>query len=145
MTMMLLAAAIAACQIGTAVVRPAPAPGATGSLPPIELYLTTAVTEAQRERGLMERRFLPPGTGMIFVFGHPQRVYFWMKDTPISLDMLFLSSTGKVVGLHENAVPEDRTVIASPPGVQYVIEMAGGTARRFGLSPGAFIVNWSCN
>lgn len=144
MTTTLAAAAIAACHAVSALVRPAPAPAVTVTPPPIELHLETAVTEAERERGLMERSSLPEDAGMIFVFGRPQTVYFWMKDTPIPLDMIFLSPTGKVVGTHENSVPEDRTVISSPPGVQYVIEVAGGAARRLGLLPGSAVVDWSC-
>lgn len=144
MTTTLAAAAIAACHAGSALIRPVPAPAATQTLRPIELHLETAVTEAERERGLMERHSLPANAGMIFVFGRPRRVYFWMKDTPIPLDMVFLSPAGKVVGTHENAVPEDRTIISSPVGVQYVIEVAGGAARRLGLVPGSFVVDWSC-
>ncbi|MDE3029525.1 MAG: DUF192 domain-containing protein [Paracoccaceae bacterium] len=140
----LAAAAIAACHAGSALIRPVPAPAVAQTLRPIELHLETAVTEAERERGLMDRHSLPANSGMIFVFGRPQTVYFWMKDTPIPLDMVFLSPTGTVVGTHENAVPEDRTVISSPAGVQYVIEVAGGAARRLGLIPGASVVDWTC-
>lgn len=143
MTTMFTAAAIAACHAGSALVRPTPVPPATVTPPPIELHLETAVTEAERERGLMERRSLPANAGMIFVFSRPQTVYFWMKDTPIPLDMVFLSPDRKVVGAHDDAVPEDRTVISSPPGVQYVIEVAGGGARRLDLLPGSSVVDWS--
>ena len=144
MTTTLAAAAIAACHAGSALIRPGPAPEATQALRPIKLHLETAVTQAKRERGLMDRHSLPAFAGMIFVFGRPQTVYFWMKDTPIPLDMVFLSPTGTVVGTHENAVPEDHTVISSPPGVQYVIEVAGGAARRLGLIPGSSVVDWTC-
>ena len=141
MSFLLASALLAACHMGTVDLRLGdPADDTAASL----LHLEIAITVEERERGLMGRTSLPVGSGMIFVFDHPQTVYFWMKDTPIPLDMVFLSSDGKVVGTHENAVPEDRTVISSPAGVQYVIEVAGGAARRLGLLPGSSVGDWRC-
>lgn len=109
------------------------------------MRLETAITPNERERGLMERSSLPGATGMIFVFDHPQTVYFWMKNTPMPLDMLFFDAGGTLLTVHPDAIPEDRSVLASPPGVQYVIEVAGGEAARLHIEPGAQIATWSCS
>lgn len=142
MSFLLTPALLAVCHLGTADLRLGdPAGGGAASL----LHLETAITVEERERGLMGRDHLPAGSGMIFVFDHPQRVYFWMKDTPLSLDMLFFDGSGSLISIHPDAIPEDRRVIASPPGVQYVIELAGGEAARRHIAPGAAIAAWACN
>ncbi|MDE3026818.1 MAG: DUF192 domain-containing protein [Paracoccaceae bacterium] len=127
---------VAACTIGSALFA--------GSDGPVGLRLETAVTAPQRERGLMERAQLGPRSGMIFVFAAPQTVYFWMKNTPLALDMLFLGPRGTILGVHAKAQPEDRTIIASPGGTQYVVEIAGGTAASLGLMSNVALTDWRC-
>lgn len=95
-----------------------------------------AASRAARETGLMHRRSVPDGTGLLFVFPKPQPVMMWMKDTLVSLDMLFIDARGHVAGLAENTTPMDETIIPSPGDAAYVLELAGGAAKRIGLAKG---------
>ncbi len=96
-----------------------------------------ANTPRTRAQGLMHRESLPAMSGMLFVFKRPQRVSFWMKNTLIPLDMLFLTADGRVARIHENAIPGDLTPIHGGRGIQSVLELNGGTARRLGISAGS--------
>lgn len=95
-----------------------------------------ATTEAQMEQGLMFRHYLAPDAGMLFDFKRPIVAQMWMKNTPIPLDMLFLDGGGKIVDLHERAVPYSLDVIASKAPARFVIELNGGTVARLGISVG---------
>ena len=92
---------------------------------------------AERSKGLMFREHMASASGMLFVYDTPQRATFWMKNTLIPLDMIFADTTGKVTRVHANAVPEDTTAIDGGEGVQYVLEINAGLARRMGISAGA--------
>jgi uncharacterized protein len=91
----------------------------------------------ERSRGLMFRESMPASAGMLFVYDNPRRASFWMENTLIPLDMVFADRTGTVTHVHENAVPKDRTPIEGGPGVQFVLEINGGLARRLGIAEGA--------
>jgi uncharacterized membrane protein (UPF0127 family) len=93
--------------------------------------------DAERARGLMFRESLAAGAGMLFVYDRPQPVAFWMKDTLIPLDMLFIGADGRVNGIHEGAVPGDLTPVHGPADTLMVLEVRGGLARRLGLVEGA--------
>ncbi len=95
-----------------------------------------ADTDAERALGLMHRESMPRFSGMLFVFDAPQRAVFWMENTLIGLDMLFIDAQGVVQTIHENAVPLDRTGIDGGSGIQYVLEINGGMADRLNLLPG---------
>jgi len=95
-----------------------------------------ARTEAERSWGLMYRRELAPDHGMLFVYPDPQEVGMWMKNTYVSLDMLFIRSDGRIRRIHRDAEPESRTTIRSGGAVKAVLEVAAGTAARFDLEPG---------
>jgi uncharacterized membrane protein (UPF0127 family) len=95
-----------------------------------------ADTEPARERGLMFRKDLPAGKGMLFDFRREQEVGFWMKNTLIPLDMLFIAGNGRIVSIAHDATPMSETVIRSGAPVKAVLEVAGGTARRLGIEPG---------
>ena len=95
-----------------------------------------ADTEPARERGLMFRKELPSGQGMLFDFHHDQQVVFWMKNTLIPLDMLFIDRGGRIVNIAHSAKPLSEEVIMSGPPVRAVLEVAGGTAHRLGIEPG---------
>lgn len=95
-----------------------------------------ADTPAERSRGLMHRGSLPRGAGMLFVYDRPQSVSFWMRNTLIPLDIIFLDATGTVARVHENAVPLDETSIPGGGGIQFVLEINGGLAAQFGIGPG---------
>lgn len=92
---------------------------------------------AERARGLMEREAMAPMAGMLFVFDESRPVTFWMRNTLIPLDMLFADETGRIVRIHENAVPLDETLIPSGQPVRFVLEINGGLAERFGIAEGA--------
>jgi uncharacterized protein len=95
--------------------------------------------EAERAQGLMNRESLPAGSGMLFVYDRPQDVAFWMKNTLIPLDMIFIDDAGRVTDVHENAVPGDLTPIPGPQDTLLVLEIRGGLAARLGLGEGAVL------
>jgi uncharacterized membrane protein (UPF0127 family) len=95
-----------------------------------------ALTEPQREQGLMFRRNMAPDAGMLFDMDVPQNISMWMQNTYIPLDMLFLDSSGKVVDIKERAVPMSTDIIASRAPARYVIELNGGTVDRLGIKTG---------
>jgi len=100
-----------------------------------------ADTEAAREKGLMFRKSLPPAHGMLFDFHREAPVGFWMKNTYIPLDMIFIRGNGRIANIVENAKPLSETVIPSDGPVLAVLEVAGGTARRLGIVPGDRVAN----
>ena len=91
---------------------------------------------AERSTGLMNRDKMASAAGMLFVYETPQRARFWMHNTLIPLDMIFVDSTGVVTRVHENAVPLDDTAIDGGDGVRFVLEINGGLARPLGIKPG---------
>ncbi|WP_319823562.1 DUF192 domain-containing protein [Thalassovita sp.] len=91
----------------------------------------------ERARGLMYREHLATSAGMLFVYPRPQRVSFWMRNTLIPLDMIFLDDRGTVRRVHENAVPGDETPIHGGDDIRFVLEVNGGMARKLGLTPGS--------
>jgi uncharacterized membrane protein (UPF0127 family) len=95
-----------------------------------------AETEAQREKGLMFRKSLPEGQGMLFNFHQEQPVSFWMRNTYIPLDMIFIRADGRVLHIVENAEPLSERMIPSGGPVLAVLEVIGGTARKLGMAPG---------
>ena len=80
---------------------------------------------------------LPRGEGMLFAYNSPQPVAFWMRNTLIPLDMIFLSPEGVVTRVHERAVPGDETPIPGGDEVQFVLEINGGLARALGIAEGS--------
>jgi uncharacterized membrane protein (UPF0127 family) len=95
-----------------------------------------AETPAKREMGLQYRRDLAPDRGMIFLFPREEQLSFWMKNTPIALDMIFISGDRKIVGIVENTTPfslDSRSVSGKS---QYVLEINGGLSRRHGFQVG---------
>jgi uncharacterized protein len=95
-----------------------------------------ATNTAERAVGLMYRKELPEGRGMLFDFHDDQPVQFWMHNTYISLDMIFIASDGRVVRVAENAKPMSDDLIPSGRPVRAVLEVIAGTARKFGIAPG---------
>jgi hypothetical protein len=92
--------------------------------------------DRSRARGLMYVRELPPDTGMLFVFDQPQFASFWMKNTYLSLDLIFIAADGTVVNVAAWAKPLSLDPIESAAPVRYVLELVAGTAARVGLKPG---------
>ncbi|MFZ5738075.1 MAG: DUF192 domain-containing protein [Pseudomonadota bacterium] len=95
-----------------------------------------ATTEKEREVGLMYRKSLPDGQGMLFDFRPEQQVAMWMKNTYIPLDMIFIRGDGTILRIAENTEPMSTRIIASGGPVSGVLEVAGGTAKKLGIAAG---------
>jgi uncharacterized membrane protein (UPF0127 family) len=95
-----------------------------------------ADNDAERAKGLMFRKKLADGHGMLFDFGHDQDVAMWMENTYIPLDMLFIQGDGRVLNIAENTTPLSTRIIPSGGPVLAVLEVIAGTARKFGIAPG---------
>jgi uncharacterized protein len=95
-----------------------------------------AKDDAARERGLMDRRYMAPDHGMLFEFDRDAPVSFWMKNTYIPLDMIFIAPSGVVTHIAANAEPLSERVIPSGGPCVAVLEVNGGTAAAIGLKVG---------
>jgi uncharacterized membrane protein (UPF0127 family) len=95
-----------------------------------------ARTDEERQRGLMFRKELAEGKGMLFDFKPDQDVAMWMRNTYIPLDMLFINGDGTIRRIAENTEPLSEKTIASGGPVRGVLEVIGGTARKLGIAPG---------
>jgi uncharacterized membrane protein (UPF0127 family) len=100
-----------------------------------------ARTPAQMTQGLMFRTGLAPDAGMLFEYQQPTAATMWMRNTLIPLDMLFVDAQGRIVNIHERAVPQSLDVIAAAEPVRAVIELNGGTAARLGIEPGDRVIH----
>lgn len=105
----------------------------------IRFAIELAQTPEERAQGLMFRESMPRMSGMLFVFEHPQRVAFWMKNTLLPLDLIFLDKTGTVSRVHSNAIPHDETPIPGGDQVFAVLEINGGLAETFLIRPGTLM------
>lgn len=92
-------------------------------------------TPQERAQGLMFRESVPEGTGMLFVFPEEVQVPFWMKDTPVSLDLLFIRE-GQVVSIIENAAPYSEELLTPDSTYTTVLEVPGGYAARHNVRVG---------
>ncbi|HMA55780.1 MAG TPA: DUF192 domain-containing protein [Pseudolabrys sp.] len=95
-----------------------------------------AENDAERAKGLMYRRELPEGRGMLFDFHRDQEVSFWMQNTYIPLDMIFIRGDGRILRIEENTEPLSTRMIPSRGAVRAVLEVIGGTSRKLGIAPG---------
>jgi len=102
----------------------------------IKFEVDLALTDAERTRGLMFRDKLGPYEGMLFDFYQEAPVSFWMKNTLIPLDMVFIAGDGTVRHIHANAKPLSTDAIPSEYPVRAVLEINGGSARLLGIKPG---------
>lgn len=135
------------CRNGRSDGLPAPAPAV--ATPTVVLHgrdgrtiavrVEVARTEAERTRGLMYRNHLEPDAGMLFLFPRPASLVFWMKNTLIPLDMLFLDRDRRVVGIVENAAPETESPRRVDGDSQYVLEVGGGLSRQWGVAAGSTV------
>ena len=101
-----------------------------------EFRVDVADDDETRARGLMFVDSMPEDTGMLFVYPRPGHVRFWMKNTFISLDMLFADKTGVVRYIQHEAEPESERLIYGGNNIQYVLEINGGLARHMGIGKG---------
>jgi uncharacterized membrane protein (UPF0127 family) len=95
-----------------------------------------ATTEEEKTTGLMYRKELPDGKGMLFDFSPEQQVSMWMKNTFISLDMIFIRADGRILRIAENTEPQSTKIIPSGGLAKGVLEVIAGTAKKYGIAPG---------
>lgn len=103
---------------------------------PHRLEVEVAATDASEERGLMWRSSVPPGTGMLFIFHEESDHTFWMKNTLVPLDMIFIGGKGRVVGVVAEAAPLSLTQRHVGRPSKYVLEVPGGWAAKNGIQRG---------
>jgi uncharacterized protein len=97
------------------------------------LTAEVADTPELRERGLMFRHIMPPDQAMLFDFGTPRPVSMWMKNTYMSLDMLFVREDGTIAAIAENTTPKSLDTVSVQEPVKGVIELAAGTVKKLGI------------
>jgi uncharacterized protein len=95
-----------------------------------------ATTEEEKTTGLMYRKELPDGKGMLFDFSPEQQISMWMKNTYISLDMIFIRADGRILRIAENTEPLSTKIISSGGLAKGVLEVIAGTAQKYGIQPG---------
>ena len=95
-----------------------------------------AATRAEQQRGLMFRKALAPDRGMLFTYKRPQPAAYWMKNTLIPLDIIYIQPDGRILSIVRNARPHDETPLPSGGLVLGVLEVAGGRAAQLGVLPG---------
>jgi uncharacterized membrane protein (UPF0127 family) len=95
-----------------------------------------AVTDEERQKGLMFRKSLPESYGMLFDFKRDQDVSMWMHNTYVSLDMIFIKADGRILRIAENTPTESDRIISSGGPVRAVLEVVAGTAKKLGIAPG---------
>ena len=95
-----------------------------------------ATTEEEKQTGLMYRKELADGKGMLFDFSPEQEVTMWMKNTYISLDMIFIRADGRILRIAENTEPMSTKIIPSGGLAKAVLEVPAGTAQKYGIRPG---------
>jgi uncharacterized protein len=122
-----------------------PAPACAANLESLEIVSKSGVhvfsvevmrTPEDRAKGLMYRRELPEGRGMLFDFSPEQPVSMWMKNTYISLDMIFIGADGRIARIAENTTPESEAIIPAGRPVRGVLEVIAGTTKKYGIAPG---------
>ena len=115
------------------------------SIQPLEIVTKTGVqvfsvematTEEEKTTGLMYRKELADGKGMLFDFTPEQEVSMWMKNTYISLDMIFIRADGRILRIAENTEPQSTKIIPSRGLAKGVLEVIAGTAKKYGIEPG---------
>lgn len=104
--------------------------------PPARVAVEVALSAREIQRGLMYREHLPPDGGMIFVFRREKMQSFWMKNTLIALDLIFVARDRKVVGVVERAEPRTLTSRSVPTPSQFVVEVNAGWAAAHGVRAG---------
>lgn len=149
-------ALLAACSQGpggNSALAQSPAVHAVSGLPVVSLTVTHAATPhrfrvevaktgEQQERGLMFRTSMGADEGMIFPMEPPRNASFWMRNTVIPLDIIFVGPDGRITNIAANAVPYDETPLPSTGLVKAVLELNGGRAAALGIGPGD-LVTWS--
>ncbi|WFU21327.1 DUF192 domain-containing protein [Bradyrhizobium sp. CB1717] len=123
----------------------ASAPVRAASFQPLEIVtkngvqvfsVEMATTEEEKQTGLMYRKELADGKGMLFDFNPEQEISMWMKNTYVSLDMIFIRADGRILRIAENTEPLSTKIISSRGPARAVLEVVAGTAQKYGIRPG---------
>ncbi|MCK1734737.1 DUF192 domain-containing protein [Bradyrhizobium sp. 138] len=121
------------------------APAGAASFQPLEIVtkngvqvfsVEMATTAEEKETGLMYRKELADGKGMLFDFNPEQEISMWMKNTYVSLDMIFIRADGRILRIAENTEPMSTKIISSRGPARAVLEVVAGTAQKYGIRPG---------
>lgn len=104
---------------------------------PAAFQVEVAADNKSQETGLMYRKEMAPNAGMLFDLHKPQFVSFWMKNTYLSLDIIFVRADGTISSIEPNAIPLSTDSIPSVEPIEAVIELNGGRAHQLGIRPGA--------
>lgn len=102
--------------------------------PVASFYVEIADDAYSREKGMMFKHFIPDTVGMLFIFPKEDHRFFWMKNTPSSLDIIYADADFNIVRIHENTPPKSQESIPSGDKAKYVIELKAGTVARFGIT-----------
>jgi hypothetical protein len=132
-TALVIVAGLAPSLAGAAEFEPLNIIAKTGSH---HFSVEVARTDKERGTGLMYRKEVPEGQGMLFDFAREQEVSMWMENTYVSLDMIFIRKDGRILSIAENTTPLSRAVVSSKGPAFAVLEVVAGTARKLGLAPG---------
>jgi uncharacterized membrane protein (UPF0127 family) len=120
-------------------------PARAASVQPLEIATKSGVqvfsvematTEEEKTTGLMYRKELADGKGMLFDFSPEQQISMWMKNTYIPLDMIFIRADGRILRIAENTEPMSTKIISSGGLAKGVLEVIAGTAQKYGIRPG---------
>ena len=106
----------------------------------IEFGVLIAESNKDRRQGLMHIEFMEENQGMLFVFNPPRRVSMWMRNTPMSLDILFIDRNGKVINMEENTTPYSTKALSSGGTIRWVLEINSGLAKTKGIKTGDLVL-----
>jgi uncharacterized membrane protein (UPF0127 family) len=98
--------------------------------------IEVAATDAERAQGLMYRRYMPESQGMLFIFSREEEQGFYMRNTLITLDLIYVNSQREIVTIHRRAQPLSEVTIYSEKPAQYVVEVVGGYCTKYGIEEG---------
>lgn len=101
-----------------------------------QIDIEVAATEAEKAQGLMNRSWMEETQGMIFLFDKEQRQSFWMRNTIIPLDIMFVAADNRIVNIAKNTQPFSDKPIPSTGPAQYVVEVVAGFSDKYGLASG---------
>ena len=105
----------------------------------VSLDIEIAESEYETQTGLMYRKTMENKQGMLFIFDHENIKNFYMKNTEIPLDIIFINKDKRVVNVHQNTVPFSKTSLSSGVPTQYVLEVNAGLTKKWNLAPGDLV------
>jgi uncharacterized membrane protein (UPF0127 family) len=104
------------------------------------IKVAVAKTADERDEGLMDVHHMPENRGMLFIFGHPQKLSFWMANTPLPLDIIFVNKDHKIVRIHHSAKPFSQKNLPSGKKALYTVETNGGFCVAHDIHEGMKVV-----